>query len=138
MINASTIKPVADELIAAFADACESVFVAGSVRRGRENVKDLEIVARPKLYQQIDLFGKPFGVTYSELDQVINRLVNERVLSTDLGKNGPRYKVFGLNALLPTVVKLDLFIVRPPAQFGALLAIRTGPLVVEVLGSPRG
>jgi DNA polymerase/3'-5' exonuclease PolX len=30
-------------------------------------------------------------------------------------------------AVAPTGIKLDLFIVQPPAQWGAILAIRTGP-----------
>jgi len=38
-------------------------------------------------------------------------------------KNGPRYKQIAL----PEGINLDLFLVLPPAQFGVIMAIRTGP-----------
>lgn len=38
-------------------------------------------------------------------------------------KSGPRYKQIAL----PEGIKLDLFMVLPPAQWGVIFAIRTGP-----------
>lgn len=83
--------------------------IAGSVLRGKPNPKDLEIVCIPRMQQ--DLFGNnvPLPVEVNHLGNVI--------------KNGQRYKQIEL----PEGYNLDLFIVTPPAQWGYIFALRTGP-----------
>lgn len=91
---------------------------AGSVRRRRTQVGDLELVIRPNMHP--DLFG---GETpeLEPLHRALNELGNrikggDRYVRIDLGKMGD----------LP-LFALDVFIVHPPAQWGSILAIRTGP-----------
>ncbi len=105
---------IAARLVEHLQPYCERVEIAGSVRRKRPEVKDIEIVALPCLQIGTNLFGEAVQ-TYDLIDG-----------ATGLGrfiKNGPKYK----QIYLPEGVMLDLFCVIPPAQWGYLFAIRTGP-----------
>lgn len=112
---------IAHELMADLAPVCERANIAGSVRRGKEVVKDLEIVAMPVLGR--DLFGQVTLEAPNGLDEVLGRLVRAGRLER-AAKNGPRYKQF---IVPPLGIKLDLFLVLPPAEYGVQLVIRTGP-----------
>jgi DNA polymerase/3'-5' exonuclease PolX len=101
---------IANRIITSLEPFCERIVVAGSVRRGKPDVKDIEILAKP--FSGItDLGGNlvPADVDVSSLGRVL--------------KNGPKYKQIALSE----GINLDLFLVTPPAQWGVLLAIRTGP-----------
>jgi len=50
-------QAVADELLEALGSACERIVVAGSLRRGAAEVKDVELVALPRM--GVDLLGQP-------------------------------------------------------------------------------
>lgn len=118
---------VAQHLVTALAPACERVEIAGSLRRGRATVHDVEIVAQPRLAR--DLFGAVDERAPCELDQVLARLEREgrlarRKTSAGTERWGPKYKAA---IAVRSGVPVDLFMVRPPAQWGAILAIRTGP-----------
>lgn len=92
-------------IIEPLSPGCERIEPAGSVRRKKAEVGDLEIVC----------LAKP------NLDFVINGLVESgRLLRGD--KNGPRYKNFVIPS---TGSKLDLFITTPET-WGAVFTIRTG------------
>lgn len=112
---------VAHGLMAEFAPACERAGIAGSLRRGKDEVKDLEIVALPRWGH--DLFEQLTPDAPTELDAVLARLMFEKRLTLG-SKNGRRYKQLVVN---PLGIKLDLFIVLPPVQYGVQLVIRTGP-----------
>lgn len=86
---------------------CERIEIAGSIRRRKAEVGDIEIVAKP--LSTFDLFGSPNG--YHDL-----------TLPLPAVKNGQRYKQY----ILPEGINLDLFIVLPPAQWGVIFALRTG------------
>ncbi|RLC82109.1 MAG: hypothetical protein DRI81_00600 [Chloroflexi bacterium] len=112
-------KGIADGLLQDLAPYCERVEIAGSIRRGKAEVGDIEIVAEPVL--SLDLFGAPSPGPCA-LDGAIAGMVRSGYLGEAI-KNGLRYKQLAL----PQGIKLDLFIVRPPAQWGVIFAIRTGP-----------
>lgn len=91
--------------------------IAGSLRRGKPEVRDIEIVAAPRSVA-VDLLGTP-GPDIDSLRQVARRWGN-------LTKNGDRYiRAFDAFGVLGMAV--DLFLVHPPAEWGTILAIRTGP-----------
>lgn len=98
----------------------ERVEIAGSIRRKKSSVGDIEIVAASKYVQVMDMFGEPKGY-----------LANSNFLTNLLGvvggesyiKNGDRYKQILLNC----GEKLDLFLVYPPSKWGVIFTIRTGP-----------
>lgn len=90
---------------------------AGSLRRRNITVGDLEIVAEPRMVEA-DLFGT--------LAPDLGPLKQELESMGQIVRNGSRFiQVLGL--LGHTGLALDLFLVHPPAQWGSILAIRTGP-----------
>jgi DNA polymerase/3'-5' exonuclease PolX len=97
-------REIADGLVRRLSPGCVRIEVAGSVRRGKAEVNDIELVAVPKMEVQADLFGGP-GLQRSLLDPCLVGLGPEE-------KSGPRYK----QILLAEEIYLDLFIVLPPAQ----------------------
>lgn len=105
---------------------CPKIEIAGSIRRGKPQVKDIEIVAEP--YVRTDLFGAPLD-EQTKLDLFVEKEVAagrlRKRLRADGGVQswGPKYKAIVTADDMP----LDLFIVRAPAQWGAVFAIRTGP-----------
>lgn len=118
---------MAEKLRAALMPACARIEIAGSLRRQQPQVKDIEIVAIPKVRR--DLFGDPMEGEQTELDLRIAELIAKGALEARLDRNGrqrmgQRYKALrAVRSGLP----LDLFAVLPPAQWGAIYAIRTGP-----------
>lgn len=127
-VLASRAQVVADRLLAALGPACHRAMVAGSLRRGEAVVKDVEIVAEPRV--EHDLFGEPTG--QCRLGRLIGEMVADGRLRwrTETHPSIPDVKaarrVWSLVAL-PEGIAVDLFAVRPPAEWGAIVAIRTGP-----------
>ena len=122
---------IARTYVERLAPYCERIEVAGSVRRRKAEVGDIEIVAIPRSIIMRDLFGLEHEQG-TQMDEGGVAALLEAGAKTI--KNGPRYKQF----LLPEGVSLDLFLVRQPAQWGVLLGIRTGPSEVsQMLVSPR-
>lgn len=125
--RAVEVRPVAERILAALEPASQRIAVAGSLRRGAGMVSDIEIVCVPR--RGPDLLGEPRG----------DCLVSKAVASLrDAGQLRWREETHlpprdwaGRRAwnlvVLPEAIALDLFVVRPPAQWGAILAIRTGP-----------
>lgn len=112
-------KDLADDL----APACECIEIAGGLRRRKPDVHDLELVAIPKVFPLVkNLLGETTE-DYFPLDHYLADLVEMGRLAPG-DKNGRRYKQF---RVLPSGIFLDLFIVLPPAQWGVIKAIRTGP-----------
>jgi DNA polymerase/3'-5' exonuclease PolX len=107
---------IAKEVVKVLSPHCRRIEIAGSIRRKKPDVGDIEIVAIPNMLPSIDMFGNS-GTPVSELD-VFN-------FNTELGrliKKGSKYKQIELFSGLA----LDLFIVLPPAQWGVIFMIRTG------------
>lgn len=121
---------LADELVYLLAPGCERIHIAGSVRRGGDafgTVGDIEIVCSPRVERTGDLFSPDGGAEWNELDALCNELRLDGVLANRLDANdrpawGSRHK-----RALYKGLGLDLFAVIPPASYGCILAIRTGP-----------
>lgn len=109
----------AGELIIALRDSCERIQIAGSIRRQRSMIGDIEIIAIPKVRYVTDLFGHRTPDGY-HINATISQFVNK---GTRIIKNGDRFK----QLILSNGMQLDLFLVLPPAQWGVILALRTGP-----------
>jgi DNA polymerase/3'-5' exonuclease PolX len=113
----------------------ERIEVAGSIRRKKPEVGDIEIVMIPKLHQDKDMFGEVCGPMLTSYDEGIASYIRcetplrlndsepERKPALERLNNGERYL-----KLYETVneVQIDLFIVLPPAQWGPIISIRTG------------
>ena len=122
-------EKLAEKIRAALLPACERVEVAGSIRRGKATVGDVELLATPKSGE--GLFGDdPRQPT--KLDLLIGQLERQGKFvdawhAKDRGlpfRDGPRWKTRPLRAVEGVV--LDLF-TTTPEQWGVMLMIRTGP-----------
>jgi len=114
-------KAAASWLVEQLGPACEQIEVAGSVRRGKDEPGDVELVCIPKP----GATKLEFGMTAQQLNPLewqVQQLVRRKEIS--LYANGQRMKKFFVSKWMADV---DLFIVRPPAQWGVIFTIRTGP-----------
>lgn len=115
------------ELLALLSPYCERIEVAGSLRRQRETIGDIELVAVPRYGEASrDLFHEVIEPGVNLLDLACDRLFVEGALGKRYDKNGrPRWGS-GLKWATYRDVALDLFPVISPAQWGVDFLIRTG------------
>jgi DNA polymerase/3'-5' exonuclease PolX len=112
-------RQIADRYLFELSPLCARIEVAGSVRRCKDAVNDIELVAIPHFVTQKDMFGDEIGKT-SLLDAEATRLAAS--WGAVLKQNGPKKKKFGLME----GIDLELYLVTPPAHWGVIFAIRTG------------
>lgn len=111
-------QAIAERLRSELAPACERIEIAGSIRRQRPDVGDIELVAIPKVVMiQGDLFG---GAEYPVVSPEFCRLV-EHTGKHVKGLPTKRYT----QRELPEGIKLDLFLCDS-RNWGLIFAIRTG------------
>lgn len=121
-------ETLAEECIDLLRPYCERIEIAGSIRRRRPDVGDIEILCIPKIRNDgaADLFGD-IPAEVNLLDERVTQLLITGEFGRRLDKNGhgavgSRYK-----RLTYRDFGLDLFVCLPPAQWGVLMTIRTGP-----------
>lgn len=125
---------LAHRLAVAMVPYCERVQIAGSIRRGKSEVKDLELIAVPRWAERpgADLFGEPvranllfewatghapgLGITWIKPG-------TSEIIEWPVKEHGKYWR--GMVTDGTTTVKLDLFLATPE-NFGILLLIRTG------------
>jgi DNA polymerase/3'-5' exonuclease PolX len=110
---------IANRLVGKLESACTKVYIAGSIRRKKSEVKDIEICCLPKKYDLSD--GDLFDPTYEtvpipEFEKIVNSL--GKIIK---GNSNGRY----MQIYLPERINLDLFI---PVEndFYRQYCIRTG------------
>ena len=103
------VNRIAERLMVELSPYCQRVWVAGSLRREKSKVGDIELVIKPDICKDMMGFDVSREIPLPSRGKVI--------------KNGSRYKQIAL----PDGINLDLFIVLPPAQWGVIYLIRTGP-----------
>ena len=117
---------VAESLVEHLRPACTRIEIAGSIRRCKPEVTDIELVVVPDLTpvaRPRPEFGKPIPKVHKhQLDKLIWEMKEHGDVL--LQANGERMKKIWLNY---AGIKVDLFINLPPSQWGVQMAIRTGP-----------
>lgn len=126
-------QTIAEGLAAQMRPYCLRVQVAGSIRRRKDEVKDIEIVAIPRREPVASVTGtlSLFGEGRVEMANALHRWATESGLRWIKPNTNEivdwRIKPEGKywRALLPCGIKLDLFLATPE-NFGLIHLIRTG------------
>jgi DNA polymerase/3'-5' exonuclease PolX len=104
------VQKIAQKVLEQLKPHCERIEIAGSIRRKKPDVGDIEIVAIPKPYK--------IGLFENGLAEVVNKW--ERVKG-DMEYGKTKYT----QRILPEGIKLDLFFAEHN-NWGLIFAIRTG------------
>ena len=128
-------RAVANEVLQALWGAVVRGEIAGSIRRGKADVGDVELLLQPRPIVEQLTFGGSAIPSYDTAIPSVRALIASGLLrkaptlrsadgSSRAAPFGDRYqKVIHVQSGL----QCDLFWVYPPAQFGLQLLIRTGP-----------
>jgi DNA polymerase/3'-5' exonuclease PolX len=98
---------------------------AGSLRRRRPLVADLEFVAEPFATEDL------FGASRPDVERIRRALLEWG----EMTKAGERF--IQIQHVMKSQLNLDLFLVHPPASFAVILATRTGPASLGKLAVTR-
>lgn len=126
----SPARALAGKIVESMRPFCERVEVAGSIRRNKPEVKDIEIVAIPKQGEPLDLFSEQrenllYG--WAQRVEAENRIHwikpgVDGVFRWPLNPQGRYWRGW----LPATQIKVDLFLATPE-NWGVIFLIRTGP-----------
>ena len=115
--------PIAEEAARILTPTLDMVKVVGSLRRKRPFVGDVEFLGVPVF--ECDLFGSNPTPVLEPVRRALRGM-------GEWSKGGDRF--MQITDLLGTPgLTLDLYLVHPPAEWGSLLAIRTGPWQLGLL-----
>jgi DNA polymerase/3'-5' exonuclease PolX len=122
-------QPLADKIAATMAPYAARVVVAGSIRRRKPEVKDVEIVAIPNYGEPDDLLGEHrpnLLADWADKMQREGRIQwikpgTSDIIPWPINPDGRYWRGW----LVQAKIKLDLFLAQPE-NFGAILMIRTG------------
>lgn len=134
-LDANVVRPIAERVVERLiaADAVKRIEIAGSLRRRAAQVSDIEIVCEPRTASETDLFGAVVAERCCLADEIAEAcrpggwLRWRAETHPSPPKDWGEARRFWALVVLPQGVPCDLFAVRPPAQWGAIFAIRTGP-----------
>lgn len=112
------------------APGCERIEEAGSIRREKPTVKDIEFVIVPKAETvpagPVDMFGQAQAVM-TAFDLLLSELAEAGVLEPASRNLGTRLKKFWYRLEgWPKPVKVELYLTTP-GQWGYIYMLRTGP-----------
>jgi DNA polymerase/3'-5' exonuclease PolX len=121
--------PIAEKLVELLILGCKRIEIAGSIRRLKPDPSDIEIVAIPDLLPARPLFGIPYQST--QLGMILSSLElgDDENIKLHRCLGGDKYQKYwvSIDCGRTWCIKLDLFLVTPPAEWGVLYLIRTGP-----------
>jgi DNA polymerase/3'-5' exonuclease PolX len=116
---------VAHDVMSLLFPVVERIDIVGSIRRGKDEVGDVELLYVPKLVPKRNMFDEIEGhqnLAYELLAELRQRgTFVDRLDKNDRPAFGPRFQ-----RLLFSGVPLDLFACLAPAQYGVHQLIRTG------------
>jgi DNA polymerase/3'-5' exonuclease PolX len=121
-----TAQELAQKLLEYLRPSCERIEIAGSIRRGKPNPKDIELVLIPTIetVNEYDLLGAVINTWQdSYFDAVLSELIQTGTWEFDtvLKRNGPKYK----RIRHKEGICADIFLTTAE-QWGVQFTIRTG------------
>lgn len=109
---------IAEDIVAILAPYCQKIEIAGSCRRQKTNVKDIEIICLPKVHKYKNLFGEEIRgkrlPAFAEQAELLGQIEKGSL------QNGKYVKMN-----LKEGISLDLFM-PDEDDYYRMLAIRTG------------
>ncbi len=105
-------RKIAEQVLEEMKPHCERIEIAGSIRRKKATIGDIEIVAIPKPYS-VGIFEDGLAKIVNKWTKVKEEMVYGQVKYTQ--------------RILPQGIKLDIFFVTPE-NWGSQLGIRTGSI----------
>lgn len=126
-------RAIAEEVMAQISDVCESVVIAGSIRREKAEVGDVELVIVPKYQPRLGVLFD--DMQENALERRLQLLASERAIVPRLKDNGHKIGWFGkdesryIAAMYQGKIGVDFFIILPDRRdlYGWFLLLRTGP-----------
>lgn len=126
-MDARTAEQIANKFAALITGVCDQLEIAGSLRRMRPDVGDIEIVAVPKVVDRPTGLFSEITAPLNLLDEMLGHMEREgEITRRAAGESqrtawGPHYKRLTFEG-----APFDLF-TPEAARFGLILCIRTGP-----------
>lgn len=117
-------QEAAEELVTDMRPYAGRLEVAGSIRRLKPDVGDIDIVAEPLPADRFSLFGYAHSLDQWFRERLKGGVVEMGEPAKD-GKAAPKGP--GVYRFRYRGVNVDLYVVTPPANYWVILAIRTGP-----------
>lgn len=110
-LSDAIMRPLAETLVSRFAPNCERIEIAGSLRRLKSEIGDIEIVAipTPALYEQLDTL-----------------LTDGKIRHGQPKRWGQKLRTFLFDTIGGYTIQVDLFLQPDPATWGCNMMIRTG------------
>ncbi len=126
----SVAEVVAEELVELLSPVCERIQIAGSLRRKKAEVGDIELLCVPNWQAVLDLFGEEVE-SMSLLDGHIETLMAQGILE-QRGGMGKMNKLMRHNE---SGIPVDIFSTSQD-HWGMALVVRTGPkeLNIKLMG----
>jgi DNA polymerase (family 10) len=130
---AASARAVAEKLLAELEPRCEQICVAGSLRRGKTDVGDIELLYVPRV-GQIRKPGELFSVRGSLVDELLDRWLAKGVITKRLNVNGrPSWGEWNKLAIhAPSGIPVDLFSTDAERWFVSLV-VRTGSAATNTM-----
>jgi DNA polymerase/3'-5' exonuclease PolX len=120
-------REIAEQLVALLQPACQRIVIAGSIRRQRPDIGDIDLVLEPIIKREA---GGLFGDQVTERDLLHDlccRLADAGTLERRRDKNDRATWGPNLKRALYGGLSVDLQVVTDPTTWGSWLLIRTGP-----------
>ena len=116
------------EVIALLGESCTRIAVGGSLRRGKKDIGDIEIICQPDFQPLPTAKGGFIRIKQNAVNWMCDSLRDQQIFQPRLNMTGnieawaDRHKRAWYKG-----VKVDLFIVLPDRSWGYTMLLRTGP-----------
>lgn len=126
-VSLATATAIAEELVALLSPNCERILIAGSIRRRRPDIGDIDLLAIPRTEPVTNLFGDSTSEVIDFLDARCDELLALGTLEQRLDKHGRTSWGTKLKRARYRGLGVDIRACTDETTWGAWLVIATGP-----------